>query len=266
MDKQKHPLDELFHQKLQHHTEKPSALAWEKLESQLGSPKNSRTWTWLRVAAVFIGAFVLVYLIWQGASTEEASKTPILAEEVTQPASPPQTVEQPVESPQARELDPQIASSSNIAAQKAEKEGTAVTTGKPPKSSIPQVSTPVKEDKPLMAEEIKAIDRPELSPETGDLIPELEVPELKMDKMIAENSPGLEEAITPEPVTYKISIKSSGISEKPKKENLVEEIGDKINTLGGLLGKVDEGYAGLQDAKNNLFASLITKKESKQQY
>ena len=59
---------------------------------------------------------------------------------------------------------------------------------------------------------------------------------------------------------YKVKIISNGYALQPEKEKLVEGLENKI---GGFFTKVDEGFGGLQDAKNNLFASLTTKREKK---
>jgi hypothetical protein len=59
---------------------------------------------------------------------------------------------------------------------------------------------------------------------------------------------------------YKIKIVSRGYAFVPEKENLVEEIESKI---GGFLHKVDQGFSGIQDKKDHLFASLTSKNNQK---
>ncbi|EPR67509.1 hypothetical protein [Cyclobacterium qasimii] len=59
---------------------------------------------------------------------------------------------------------------------------------------------------------------------------------------------------------YSVKIVSNGYAIQPEKEKLVEGLENKI---GGFFTKVDEGFGGLQDAKNNLFASLTTKRDKK---
>lgn len=53
---------------------------------------------------------------------------------------------------------------------------------------------------------------------------------------------------------------SNGFAIQPEKEQFVDELENKI---GGFFTKVDEGFGGLRDAKNNLFASLTTKRDKK---
>jgi hypothetical protein len=44
-------------------------------------------------------------------------------------------------------------------------------------------------------------------------------------------------------------------------KTLIGGLNKKVEQVEGLLGKVDQGFADLQDAKNNLFTALLTKKE-----
>jgi hypothetical protein len=59
---------------------------------------------------------------------------------------------------------------------------------------------------------------------------------------------------------YKVKIISNGYAIQPEKEKLV---GTLENKIGGFFSKLDEGFGDLQDAKNNLFASLTTKRDKK---
>lgn len=256
MDKQTHPIDELFRQKLQQHVEKPSGLAWEKLDSQLGQKKSSGKGIWLRIAAVLITVFALAYLLWQNNAPKETRESPLLTEKTIQPIISPQTPNNPSEVL----ADKPENSSRTPAIEKQQKENTTKTRNETAISK--PIDRPKKDNKPLPAKE-NLESKEDLSPlKTKLVVPELEVPELNMSELVAKAPDLTEKDKTPTPVAYKVSIKSSGISEKPKKETLVEEIGNKLNSLDGLLGKVDQGYAELQDAKNNLFASLIAKKEN----
>ncbi|WP_200974407.1 hypothetical protein [Echinicola sp. 20G] len=265
MDKQKHPIDELFSQKLREHQEKPSALAWEKLDSQLGPAKNTTKWVWMRVAAVFLAVFALTYVLWDQSETIKTNKGPELAQQDIQisPAEekakgqteePPTISESTSNTPTENESDQEDKNSIPPTIIENEKQSVRNTQKE---ENVPQASLVAEQVTPV---EVPEPSNPEPSNKVKELVPELEVPEVKMEELIADNSPIAPSEIQ-ETVAYKISIKSNGLTEKPKKENIVEEIGDKINTLGGLLGKVDQGYADLQDAKNNLFASLITKKD-----
>ena len=66
-----------------------------------------------------------------------------------------------------------------------------------------------------------------------------------------------------EVMTYKITIKSNGISEKPENQGLIAGIENKVDKIGGLLSKVEQGFADLQDAKDNLFVSNNTSKRER---
>ncbi|GGF21606.1 hypothetical protein [Echinicola rosea] len=263
MDKQQHPIDKLFRDKLEQHHEKPSRLAWERLESQLEPNKSGNKWGWMRAAAVFIGIIGLAYLLWQYAPVQQPT-APQIAEKTAEkdllPNEDSKTAPQPTitDQPASEEVKAPIAEKE----QPENKQNTTKPTGQEPSAKTSK--TPVKPvQKDIQQEQVAELNQKGTAVPKADIkpLPQLEVPSPDMEELIAENT-----TVTTEKeaaVPYKVSIKSSGISEKPKKEKLVEEIGNKINTLGGLLGKVDQGYADLQDAKNNLFAALITKNETK---
>jgi hypothetical protein len=81
------------------------------------------------------------------------------------------------------------------------------------------------------------------------------LPPLELEKAVAEVAPSEVE----EP-TYRVKIYSDGLKEESKDKNLIAGIGKTVTEVEGLLGKVDQGFADLQDAKNNLFASITTRK------
>ncbi|AWW30127.1 hypothetical protein DN752_08325 [Echinicola strongylocentroti] len=263
MNKQQHPIDKLFRDKLEQHQEKPSGLAWERLESQLEPTKSDNKWGWMRIAAMFMGVMGLVYLLWQYAPVQPPAAPQIAEKTVEKQQLPnkdaknspqPAVTDQPTLAeavePAAKEVNPESTPTAKQPADQKHPAKTSKASVKPAQKEPQQVQVAERNQKNA------TIPKADVTP-----LPQLEVPTPDMDELIAENTTVTTEK---EPaVSYKVSIKSSGISEKPKKEKLVEEIGDKINTLGGLLGKVDQGYADLQDAKNNLFAALITKNETK---
>ncbi|QDH77840.1 hypothetical protein FKX85_01775 [Echinicola soli] len=261
MDKQKDPIDELFRDKLEQHQEKPSGLAWERLESQLGPGKPSNKWGWISVAAMFIGVMGLAYLLWQYAPAEQATAPQIAEKTVERQQVPNESINAPsqptiTDQPALAEAPAPVTAEVKTKSKQTSKQPTDQT--QPKRTSNAPVKPVQKESLPIADHNVKNTPMPKADVTT---LPQREVPEPNIAELITENT-----TTTPteeESVSYKVRIKSSGLSEKPKKEKLVEEIGDKINTLGGLLGKVDQGYADLQDAKNNLFAALITKNETK---
>lgn len=265
MDNQKHPIDELFSTKLKQHQERPSALSWERLDAQLGPQKKTNRPIWISVAAMLVGIFVLALLLWridlsrdQEISPMIANQSPITNQEILPKDD---TTAQEVIT---RPLEKTIQKTDSVNKTKKEEENI-------PEDKKPEIKnnpSPTKlnqrdersPDNSLVAESNqRPIEKaPEITINKGLELSEMGNEGINMNELIADNSPTEKKAET---VAYTVKIKSSGISEKPKKEKLVTEIGDKINTLGGLIGKVDKGYADLQDAKNNLFASLISKKE-----
>ncbi|WP_186754296.1 hypothetical protein [Echinicola salinicaeni] len=264
MDSQKHPIDELFSQKLKQHQERPSNLSWERLDAQLGHQKKSNKPAWIKVAAVIIGIFALTILLWRIDFTENKENYPMLAEQT--PALNQESLTQsavvPTDSSRqsVEKIEKPIDANNDTEKVEDEKDHKPVIKSKPAptKENLQKELLP---DNSLVAaaSNRKTIEKaPEIKPERDLGLPELENKKISIDELIADNGTVDKKE---EPVAYTVKIKSSGISEKPQKENLVSEIGEKINTLGGLIGKVDKGYADLQDAKNNLFASLISKKE-----
>lgn len=261
MDNQKNNIDELFRKKLENHSERPSKLAWEKLESQLGPQAKKGSPLWLRIAASLLIIGLAGYIGWSIAPDQTVETPHPIAD--NSPALPsdeqegsvqnlPSTVEQ-AEEPSPKQEVPatqKVPESFPLKDDKAKKQhdGDKVNKQVQPKPSKVQKEIPI---------EIP-------SASTGNLALEIEEYPAKAsfnpEELIA--AADIAPPIESEPVSYKVSIKSSGISEKPKKEKLVTEIGDKINTIGGLISKVDDGYAQLQDAKNNLFAELVSKKET----
>ena len=111
----------------------------------------------------------------------------------------------------------------------------------------------------------------ETQPETEEAKP-VAVPELKLEEkeMVQTNIPLTapdmsktiaEEKPTEEAPAFRVKIYSDGLKEEPKDKSLIAGIGKTVNEVEGLLGKVDQGFADLQDAKNNLFTGMISKKE-----
>lgn len=243
MDKQQHPIDELFRKKLGKHQEKPSGLAWERLESQLGPAKSPKKGVWMRVAAMLIAVLGLTYLLWQYLPSEHP-QAPAVAENTTpkpvEANKSPKSIAVPKTTEQAPLAEATPPVKEEPKAESKEKTKPAIQQKKP-KNTANASEQPAQNVLPAAKATEEDLNHP-TTKTTVPPLPQLEVPTPDMGELIAENNaaPAKEEK-----VSYKVSIKSSGISEKPKKEKLVEEIGDKINTLGGLLGKVDQGYADL---------------------
>ncbi|WP_057939821.1 hypothetical protein [Algoriphagus resistens] len=261
MAKEKNNLDQLFKEKLENHTEKPSVLAWERLESQLPQKSKSYKGIWWAAAASMTIFFTIGYLVLRegdttlenpilaGNNTEESTESPIQTEVITPEASQEgqketenqQTTEEPITKPTSIKPKARPADSSS----KTQK-------SQPTTSQNPVAMTEVKEgtgqDKTVREE------TPTITLETS-VIPEPEFPPVELEKAVAE----VTEPVETQPA-YTVKIYSSGLKEEPKDKNLIAEIGKTVNEVEGLLGKVDQGFADLQDAKNNLFASITTRK------
>ncbi|WP_425637985.1 hypothetical protein ACPUEN_01045 [Algoriphagus yeomjeoni] len=262
MAKEKNNLDQFFKEKLENHTERPSKLAWERLESQLPQKSKSYKGIWWAAAASLTLLFTVGYLVLREGdvsieksmladnTTEEVIDTPTQIEVITPEES--EKTQNEIENQQAAEelnTKPTTTTKSNS------KPADASSNTQKPQNTIPQnlvAMNEVKEEpKQEIVENVKA---PKLEVETPNFT-EAELPALKLEKTVADAN----EAAVEEP-TYRVKIYSSGLTEEPKDKNLIAEIGKTVNEVEDLLGKVDQGFADLQDAKNNLFASITTRK------
>lgn len=246
-------LDEFFKEKLDQHSVKPSALAWERLENQLPQKPESNKGIWWAIAASISLLLMAGYLFYP--KSDILSEENLMAEEVQQEmvqenqsgteeqiileSSPAQnqeeeakeTIAQPVQKPQI---------------QKKTKPTTTPSFKTTPQNLIAQTET-------IPSEEIKPIEKTDLKVETPEVsIPLTETPSLNQS---------VAEAKTTEEPLYRVNIYSNGIKKEDVNKNLITELGKTVSTVEGFIGKVDNGFADLQDAKNNLFATLTSKKE-----
>jgi cytoskeletal protein RodZ len=234
-------MDQYFRDKLSSHEVKPSKLAWERLDSQLSQQQKKAAFPWLRVAAVgllLLGFGYLIISLVKDAEVENLDTTALVQEqiapEINQESE--DTLESATESespaaaPASKSADPVHAKPSTKTAKKAQE-----TT----KELLAEVTT-------------------EHLEEITIAVPEIELPELKLDETVAENVPALEAEEAP---AYRVIIKSYGIKEEPQKQNLIAGIENKVEKIGGLISKMEQGFADLQDAKDNLFDINAAKKE-----
>ncbi len=246
-------LDEFFKEKLDQHSVKPSALAWERLENQLPQKPESNKGIWWAIAASISLLLMAGYLFYP--KSDILYEENLMAEEVQQEmvqenqsgteeqiileSSPAQnqeeeakeTIAQPVQKPQI---------------QKKTKPTTTPSFKTTPQNLIAQTET-------IPSEEIKPIEKTDLKVETPEVsIPLTETPSLNQS---------VAEAKTTEEPLYRVNIYSNGIKKEDVNKNLITELGKTVSIVEGFIGKVDNGFADLQDAKNNLFATLTSKKE-----
>ncbi len=257
MARENQKLDQLFKNKLEQHSEKPSELAWERLENKLSKKSNSnKPLIWWSAAASVSILFVIGFFLLQSENSIEDQ--PLLTEK-----NPTEQLEDPRSEDQLEKTEEESTSQDlqeePTEGKAEERNQISPQTEKAPK----QNSNPAQAPKELIASaeekneaqemaEVKSIKTPDLNPKAETLkLPE--IPELDLNKAVAE--------LDEEQPAYTLKIYSDGIEEEKDDKNIITGIGKKVDQVEGLLGKVDQGFADLQDAKNNIFASLTTKKE-----
>ncbi|MHA7130820.1 hypothetical protein [Algoriphagus namhaensis] len=254
-------LDKLFEEKLSQHQVKPSQLAWERLESQLPKKQKKPLTYWWAAAAAGILLFVTFSLFQTSDQTDSPSELVAEKTEVTQEQSSPvetQTGEEIAksESHEENQTSPQRAAQST----QSEEERVA------PKATATQEKAPANQ---LVASAPEKTEQTSTSEQR--IQPEQEIPSIRVDRpLIAEAEMALPTEtelatakasdMTVEEPLYKVTIISDGIKDE-KDKKFIANLGEKVNKVEGFLGKVPESFGELQDAKNNLFSSLISKRD-----
>lgn len=261
MAKTNEQFDQHFKEKLEGHREKPSALAWERLESQLPEKSRPKLGIWWAAAASVTALLVAGYAFWP--SEEQSSEETFLAEKTE--------IQAEAEDKTTFEIQEILPETSKEAEETiAEKPTTHTPTEQNQKPAQKTKPTPIPTPAQLPASqnliaqaETKITETPIIAPQPTLQTEELEVaiPELKapqIERSLAEATTTAED----EPL-YRVSIYSSGIKKaEPVDKNLITELGKTVGQVEGLLGKVDEGFAELQDRKDNLFAGGISIKKT----
>ncbi|WP_296701013.1 hypothetical protein [Algoriphagus sp.] len=266
MAKSSHKLDEVFKEKLDQHSIKPSVLAWERLERKL--PKETKTYKvyWWAAAASVVILLSAGYFLYPVISSNPGETMLATNQEVIIPEEKEETISTNPENIAPKEINDAIEEeleNTSIPSQVQENPKKEINKEKPsntqpkiteevaPKNLIAMTET--REEK----EEITQVIIPEEKLETKPLVePTMELPTLNLKNAVAENT-----STKVEEPAYRVKIFSDGLKEEPKDKSLIAGIGKTVNEVGGLLGKVDQGFADLQDAKNNLFTNLTSKKE-----
>ena len=258
MAKTNEQFDQHFREKLDGHREKPSALAWERLDSQLPRKSRPTLGIWWAVAASVTALLVAGYAFWPG--QEEVSTERFVAKKTEIPEGNAILIQSDtsVSIPDDVEFteEPDSVYGNTIPDQKPTTVQKTKPAPSPALSHTPQNLIAKAEDKPLESPAVAPL--PELKTEALPVaMPQLKAPE--MERTIADASPANEE----EPL-YRVSIYSNGIKEgEPADKNLITELGKTVGHVEGLLGKVDEGFAEIQDRKDNLFAGGLTLKRDR---
>lgn len=267
MAKQNEQLDRFFKEKLEGHQEKPSMLAWERLESQLPVSQSSNRGIWWAVAASTSVLLVAGWFFWKNSG--EIAPEQLLAEGVTTKEELSSTPNSAEPSENQSEIIGEFSleepkQSSNAETPTIEPKTNPSQNSSSPKSTLKTLLKSSSEQKPqnLIAE--AEVSQPEIqinTPPIGLEINEVVLPEIQPVTIL----PTVAEAQSTEDEAplYRVNIYSDGIKKGAEPEkNLITEVGKTVGKVEGLLGKVDEGFAELQDKKNSLFASLTSRKQA----
>ena len=241
--------DQYFKERLAKQEEKPSQLAWERLEGQLPKKEKGFWIPLMGIAATLLLFLTVGYVVWQ-TNLDSETNIPLTSaltpsEEVagsenleeTNPSNP-KTIEETI----AVTEEPKKETKNPVQVPLIKSAATKQKITEAPKELLAEASTPE-----------ERVD--EATFETPDVI----LPELDVTEAIAQNNIEEEKEV----MTYKITIKSNGIKEEPEKQGLIAGIENKVDKIGGLLNKVEQGFADLQDAKDNLFVSNNTSKKER---
>lgn len=242
--------DSFFREKLEKYEEKPSSLAWEKLESKLEQkPKGNAHFPWMQLAASLVFLLVASFAIWNFVPEKEGNHSGKLAQEI------PENIEQVIEDriEEEKSLEPkQAAIETDLTPTMPWKMADSTPMESPAPDRKARQEIPAKNHEALLSEQ--NILKEEQMPIAKDL-PEIKLPELPIGQTLAQMEKEEEE------VAYRITIKSSGLRSEPQKMNIFTEIENKKEKIGSFLNKVEQGLADLQDAKSNLFAINSSRKE-----
>jgi hypothetical protein len=241
--------DQYFKERLAKHEEKPSQLAWERLERQLPKKEKGMWIPIMGIAATLLLFLAVGYVVWQF-NQETETNIPMTAEVTSDKGDPSSEI---IKGTEAEPLNP-IEEFTAVPEEQTKQETKPSQTPQK-KATVPK---PIHKETPkeLLAEIPKNDERiDEATFET----PEIIIPDFDVNEAIAQNNLEEEEEV----MTYKITIKSNGITEKPENQGFIAGIENKVDKIGGLLSKVEQGFADLQDAKDNLFVSNNTSKKER---
>jgi cytoskeletal protein RodZ len=233
MAKEQHQFDSFFKQKLENHTERPSQLAWERIEDGLGKPKKKAFIGWYVAASLVLLLGLGYLLLRQGSMDDTLMEGNLVSQQLEEVSKGDET------SLSSTEASAEITPSSS-------EPTTGIKSAETSKASKPQV---VNEKAPAIETISQTIAQREVKEEVIAL-PELKLPELALDQSIALVETTITNAVDEEP-SYTVTIRSSGIKAEAPKDNIIDELENKVDKIGGFISR---GFADLQDAKSNLFA------------
>jgi hypothetical protein len=245
-------LDQFFKEKLGQDSIKPSKLAWERLESQLPQQEKTRTpFIWWSIAASVAALFVVGYFAFTISSNQAEPQLLATTEENQIDEVIPQSEE--IQSQTIDEIPAEI-EEKTIAQPEKKTKPTNSTIKKSTSSNVNTTSSKLIAVAEVKPEESNSTKQLEVTPIAEELnLPTLALPNLQVNQTVGK----VETAKVEEP-TYRVKIYSDGLEED---KTFIGGINKKVEKVEGLLGKVDQGFADLQDAKSSLFTSLLSKKE-----
>lgn len=247
--------DQYFREKLIDHKEKPSTLAWERLEGQLNQKRKPVAVPVWRIAAAIILLMGFGYFFWERTLTSELNSEGLLTGSSLADHKDEAIEKEPYGSSELIDLNETIAQESPVKTLSIEKKETKVI----PTEAKTEIIAKEDVKEATYRENFLAVEVPEI---ISDEILEIQIPELiipELEKSLA----GIEESQFEEKPTveYTITIISKGLKDEPQKSGLVGGLEERVEKIGGLFTKVEQGVAGLQEAKNLIFANNTPKKE-----
>lgn len=244
MANQEREFDDVFKKKLEKYEAKPTELAWGKLNAKLPKKKNNNRYLMFQIAASISLLLLVGYFIWFDNNSDMPLQTgPV---ELKKPDT--STILTSPEDKTANNSINEHQAVSAISEKDTELKGKTIS-----EHTVDHAPKTIKQPEEVIQEivDVKSAE---------DLITmEIIIPELVIHDQLTRDEKVNSDI--PIALPYTITIISNGISESTEKEGIIEGIEQKVDKIGGILNKVDQGLADLQDAKNNLFASIITKKE-----
>ena len=265
MAKTNEEFDRIFREKLEKHQEKPSALAWERLNDQLPTSKSSHRGIWWAVAASVAVVLMSGWMFWKNSG--EIGQEQLLAEEANTTEALTSSEENPATSSESTGI---VSQTEIIKDQKSQNQPTVTRSAsnqhqvnsaqKIGKEKVKPTSEITKSQALIAMDEQSTRELQVTVPPVSLEINKATLPVTQPATVQQTVAEATNTAAEDGPI-YRINIYSDGLKKGPEPEkNLITEMGKTVGKVEGLLGKVDERFADLQDRKNNLFTTLTSRK------